>query len=86
MREIQKCNFFFSNLSLPLSLSLSILCNGGDYEGVGLSSVICPMYVAELSPPERRGLLGSFFQLSITAGILIAYSIGYFLFNSQVKL
>jgi sugar porter (SP) family MFS transporter len=53
--------------------------------GVGLSSVVCPMYVAEMSAPEKRGILGSLFQLSITAGILIAYIVGYFLTNPQLS-
>lgn len=43
--------------------------------GVGMSGIICPVYVAENSPPERRGVLGVLFQLAITIGICIAYII-----------
>ncbi len=41
--------------------------------GIGGSSVLAPMYIAELSPPKWRGRLVGCFQVSIVAGILIAY-------------
>ncbi|UIJ44363.1 sugar porter family MFS transporter [Sphingomonas cannabina] len=40
---------------------------------IGGSSVLAPVYIAEISPAERRGLLVGSFQLSIVAGILAAY-------------
>ena len=39
--------------------------------GIGASSMICPVYIAELAPAARRGRLGSMFQLGIVAGIFI---------------
>ena len=39
--------------------------------GIGASSMIIPVYVAELAPPERRGRLGSLFQLGIVTGIFL---------------
>lgn len=39
--------------------------------GIGASSMICPVYIAELAPPARRGRLGSLFQLGIVVGILL---------------
>jgi sugar porter (SP) family MFS transporter len=41
--------------------------------GIGGSSVLAPMYIAELSPPKWRGRLVGFFQVNIVVGILIAY-------------
>jgi SP family arabinose:H+ symporter-like MFS transporter len=41
--------------------------------GIGGSSVLAPMYIAELSPPEWRGRLVGFFQVNIVVGILVAY-------------
>ncbi len=38
--------------------------------GVGLASVIAPMYVAEVAPARMRGGLITFFQLAVTVGIL----------------
>ncbi|KAK7203971.1 putative sugar transporter, high affinity [Myxozyma melibiosi] len=45
--------------------------------GVGSLSMIVPLYNAELAPAEIRGALVALQQLSITAGIMIAYWIGY---------
>jgi MFS transporter, SP family, arabinose:H+ symporter len=39
--------------------------------GIGASSMIIPVYVSELAPAERRGRLGSLFQLGIVTGIFL---------------
>merc|ERR1712137_343376 len=41
--------------------------------GVGLASVVCTTYVAELAPKRFAGAIGSFFQVSLTFGILVSY-------------
>lgn len=41
--------------------------------GVGMASVLAPMYISELSPPRIRGRLVALYQLSIVLGILLAY-------------
>ncbi len=46
---------------------------------VGAASVLSPMYVAEVSPPEKRGMLVAIYQLTITLGIIISYTINYLL-------
>ncbi|KAL6079696.1 Metabolite transport protein [Balamuthia mandrillaris] len=45
--------------------------------GVGLCSTVCPLYVNEMSPSEKRGRLGTLFQLSITLSIFVADGVGY---------
>jgi MFS transporter, SP family, arabinose:H+ symporter len=40
---------------------------------VGISTVVCPMYVAEISPARLRGRLVLIFQMNIVIGILLAY-------------
>jgi sugar porter (SP) family MFS transporter len=40
---------------------------------VGGASVLAPVYLAEIAPAERRGRVVGLFQLSVVAGILIAY-------------
>jgi sugar porter (SP) family MFS transporter len=45
--------------------------------GIGGSSVVGPMYIAEISPAEKRGRLVGFFQLNVVAGILLAYLSNY---------
>lgn len=44
---------------------------------VGAVSVAGPMYISEVSPPEKRGTLVSFNQFAIVIGILLAYVVGY---------
>jgi MFS transporter, SP family, arabinose:H+ symporter len=39
--------------------------------GIGASSIICPIYIAEISPEKWRGRLGSLFQLGIVTGIFV---------------
>jgi len=46
---------------------------------VGASSVVGPMYIAEISPAKNRGRLAGMFQLNIVGGILIAYLTNYLL-------
>lgn len=41
--------------------------------GIGVASIVCPLYISEISVPERRGLLVSLYQLAITIGIVAAY-------------
>src|SRR5580765_7266702 len=45
---------------------------------IGGSSVIGPMYIAEIAPAAKRGQLVGLFQFNIVAGILIAYLSNYF--------
>ncbi|HSS97734.1 MAG TPA: sugar porter family MFS transporter [Terriglobales bacterium] len=41
--------------------------------GIGISTVVAPMYITEISPPQKRGLLAGMFQFNIVFGILIAF-------------
>lgn len=47
--------------------------------GVGASSVIGPMYIAEIAPARLRGRLVTSFQLNIVAGILLSYFSNYWI-------
>ncbi|KAF9904478.1 hypothetical protein BX616_001279 [Lobosporangium transversale] len=47
--------------------------------GCGNVTVIVPMYLAEVSPPELRGSLGVTNQLGIVVGILFSQALGLFL-------
>ena len=44
---------------------------------VGGASVVCPMYITEIAPAKRRGLLVAVSQLNIVLGILAAYFSNY---------
>ncbi|OYO05292.1 sugar porter family MFS transporter [Enemella evansiae] len=41
--------------------------------GVGIVSVVVPMYLSELAPKNIRGALSSLMQLMVTTGIFLAY-------------
>jgi MFS transporter, SP family, xylose:H+ symportor len=47
--------------------------------GVGLASMISPMYIAEIAPASTRGKLVSFNQFAIIFGMLVIYFINYFI-------
>lgn len=41
--------------------------------GVGMASVLAPLYISEIAPPKIRGRLVALYQLAIVIGILLAY-------------
>jgi sugar porter (SP) family MFS transporter len=52
--------------------------------GIGGSSVLGPMYIAEIAPAHWRGRLVGFFQVNVVAGILLAYVSNYLLGTLQL--
>lgn len=44
---------------------------------IGASSVVSPLYIAEIAPAKKRGLLVALFQFNIVFGILVAYVSNY---------
>jgi len=47
--------------------------------GVGASSVVAPMYIAEISPARIRGRMVALTQFNIVFGMLVAYFSNYFI-------
>jgi len=47
--------------------------------GVGIASMISPMYIAEIAPANSRGKLVSFNQFAIIFGMLVIYFVNYFI-------
>jgi MFS transporter, SP family, arabinose:H+ symporter len=41
--------------------------------GIGISTVVAPMYISEIAPPKHRGRLAGMFQFNIVFGILVAF-------------
>ena len=64
------CAFAWNWISLMVSRFLGGLAIGG-------SSVIGPMYIAEIAPARWRGRLVGAFQINIVVGILLAYLSNY---------
>lgn len=67
--------FFISALGSAIPPTFNILIGarliGGI--GVGIASVLAPLYISEFSPPKIRGRLVALYQLSLVIGILLAY-------------
>ena len=49
--------------------------------GVGIASIICPLYISELAVAQYRGRLVSCYKLAITVGYLGAYIVNFGLLN-----
>lgn len=69
-----------SALSTRLYLFVAARFIGG--LGVGVASILSPMYIAEISPARYRGRLVSLNQLAIVTGILVAFFTNYLLVDT----
>lgn len=49
--------------------------------GVGVASMLSPLYISEIAPAKNRGKLVALYQLAITLGILFAYFANALLLN-----
>jgi SP family arabinose:H+ symporter-like MFS transporter len=67
--------FLASALGCALAPGIEVLITGRMIGGigVGMASVIAPMYISEFAPATSRGRMVAYYQLAITAGILVAY-------------
>ena len=53
--------------------------------GVGLASAVCPMYIAEIAPADRRGALVSWNQFAIIFGQLVVYFVNFMIVRAHVN-
>ena len=49
--------------------------------GIGIVSIVCPLYISEVSPASHRGRMVSLYQLAVTVGFLGAYLMNYYLLS-----
>jgi len=75
--------FFFSSLAMAFSHNseVFIIARFVAGIGVGMASVLSPMYIAEIAPSHMRGRMVSINQLTIVIGILITNLVNYYLRN-----
>lgn len=73
--------YIISSLGCALATDFTVLTIFRVLSGlaVGATSVVAPMYISEISPANKRGMLVSFNQFAITIGIVLAYIFDYFL-------
>src|SRR2546423_7987399 len=60
-----------SGLATNVSMFIAARVIGG--LGIGISTVVAPMYISEIAPPKHRGRLAGMFQFNIVFGILMAF-------------
>jgi SP family xylose:H+ symportor-like MFS transporter len=77
--------FAISSLGMACSSGLTIFvamrfCAG---IGVGMASMLSPMYIAEISPAHMRGRNVAINQLTIVSGILITNLVNYLLAGKE---
>lgn len=63
--------------ALPTSFSMFVFFRIVGGIGVGIASMVVPMYIAEIAPPKRRGALVGNYQLAIVIGIVVVYFVNY---------
>jgi sugar porter (SP) family MFS transporter len=73
--------FAVSSLLIAFSTGLTyfIIMRFAAGIGVGMASMLCPMYIAEISPPKVRGRNVAINQLTVVLGILITNLCNYLL-------
>jgi len=49
--------------------------------GIGVASMVSPLYISEFSPSRFRGMMVSLYQLALTIGIVLAYFSNVYLAN-----
>jgi MFS transporter, SP family, solute carrier family 2 (facilitated glucose transporter), member 8 len=70
--------FFVGWFLIYETQTIWLLCGGRLLTGIGSGMVLvaAPLYVAEVSSKDYRGMLGSGIQLSVTLGIFMVYALG----------
>ncbi len=68
-----------SNSGFAFNMLIIVRVIGGI--GVGITSVVAPVYISELTLAQNRGKIVSIYQLSITLGILFAFLIDWIVLN-----
>jgi sugar porter (SP) family MFS transporter len=61
----------WSGLATNVAFFIAARALGG--LGIGISTVVAPLYISEIAPPRHRGRLAGMFQFNIVFGILVAF-------------
>ncbi|WP_111709389.1 sugar porter family MFS transporter [Lutibacter citreus] len=64
--------------STPTDLIIARLIGG---LGIGSATMVCPLYISEVSPEKMRGRMVTLFQLTITIGIVMCVFANWGIFN-----
>jgi len=70
--------FWSGFASGPVALIIARLLGGF---GIGAATMVCPLYISEISPEKHRGRMVTLFQLTITIGIVMCVFANWGIFN-----
>ncbi|MEM9822272.1 MAG: sugar porter family MFS transporter [Bacteroidota bacterium] len=77
--DLQQAHWWTADMDFAFNWLIGVRIIGGI--GVGVTSVVAPIYISELSLPENRGRMVSLYQFSITLGILLAFLVDWLVLN-----
>lgn len=63
--------------ALPQNLAEFAVARFAGGLAIGVASLLAPLYIAEVAPPDRRGRLVALNQMTIVSGILLAYLVSW---------
>lgn len=66
---------------LPESMSLMVFFRILGGIAIGMASMNAPMYIAEISPAEKRGTLVTYYQMAVVIGFFVVFLTTYFIGN-----
>ena len=77
--------FTFGPVAEALAPGVPVMALGRCISGLGAGAavVVIPIYISEIAPPKHKGFFGSFTQVMVNLGILIAQLLGLFLSYGQ---
>lgn len=78
--DLSQAYWITSNESFSFTFLIVFRVIGGI--GVGITSVVAPIYISELTQPKKRGKYVSIYQLSITLGILLAFLVDWIVLSN----
>ncbi|XP_067882405.1 solute carrier family 2, facilitated glucose transporter member 12 isoform X2 [Heterodontus francisci] len=76
---ITSCCYILGNIIASASTSYAMLLGGRIIEGIAayLGAISACIYLSEIAPPDRRGLLVSLIEFMTVVGVLLAYIFNY---------
>ncbi len=79
--------FLISSLGMAFAPDLNWFIAGRFFAGagVGMASLLSPMYIAEIAPAERRGRLVAIYQLAMVIGILVTSLVNFGLSDEGIN-
>ena len=66
---------------LPESISLMVFFRILGGIAIGMASMNAPMYIAEISPADKRGTLVTYYQMAVVIGFFVVFLTTYFIGN-----